>query len=79
MLKDATIRDANAKDPELSVLCYEIEAAGLTNSLPCIVVRRICDYCDSHENNEWHKYAALTAASLKVTTCSGYAFFGGNE
>jgi nucleoside phosphorylase len=63
VMKDATLRDAYAKDPELNILCFEMEAAGLMNNLPCLVIRGICDYCDSHKNDKWHKYAALTAAA----------------
>jgi nucleoside phosphorylase len=33
-----------------SVLCFEMEAAGLMNSFPCLVIRGICDYADSHKN-----------------------------
>lgn len=62
VLKDAITRDAYATDPELNVLCFEMEAAGLMNILPSLVIRGICDYCDSHKNDEWHKYAALAAA-----------------
>jgi nucleoside phosphorylase len=32
------------------VLCFEMEAAGLMNSFPCLVVRGIYDYADSHKN-----------------------------
>jgi nucleoside phosphorylase len=63
VLKDAIVRDAYAKDPEMNILCFEMEAAGLMNNLPCLVIRGICDYCDSHKNDDWHKYAALTAAA----------------
>jgi nucleoside phosphorylase len=30
---------------------------------PCLVVRGICDYSDSHKNKDWQGYAALTAAA----------------
>jgi nucleoside phosphorylase len=63
VLKDAIVRDTYAKDPELNILCFEMEAAGLMNNVPCLVIRGICDYCDSHKNDDWHKYAALAAAS----------------
>lgn len=63
VIKDATLRDAYAQDPELEILCFEMEAAGLMNNLPCLVIRGICDYCDSHKNDTWHKYAALAAAA----------------
>ncbi|KAK0610673.1 hypothetical protein B0T17DRAFT_512158 [Bombardia bombarda] len=48
---------------QLGVLCFEMEAAGLMNSFPCLVVRGICDYADSHKNKKWQEYAAATAAA----------------
>lgn len=33
------------------------------NNFPCLVIRGTCDYSDSHKNDNWHKYAALTAAA----------------
>ncbi|KAL2816138.1 purine and uridine phosphorylase [Aspergillus granulosus] len=63
VLKDANARDTFAEDPELNILCFEMEAAGLMNNIPGLVIRGICDYCDSHKNDDWHKYAALAAAA----------------
>ncbi|KAJ5948106.1 hypothetical protein N7466_001121 [Penicillium verhagenii] len=63
VLKDAAVRDEYANDPALNILCFEMEAAGLMNNVPCLVIRGICDYCDSHKNDDWHKYAALVAAA----------------
>jgi nucleoside phosphorylase len=61
------IKDADARDKlsaELGgVLCFEMEAAGLMNSFPCLVVRGVCDYADSHKNKRWQAYAAGTAAA----------------
>ncbi|PLB48766.1 kinesin light chain [Aspergillus steynii IBT 23096] len=45
------------------VLCFEMEAAGLMNNFPCLVIRGICDYSDSHKNKRWQPYAAGTAAA----------------
>lgn len=45
------------------VLCFEMEAAGLMNSFPCLVIRGVCDYADSHKNKLWQPYAAGTAAA----------------
>lgn len=28
------------------ILCFEMQAAGLMNQLPCLVIRGISDYCD---------------------------------
>ncbi|KAJ5173233.1 hypothetical protein N7492_005826 [Penicillium capsulatum] len=62
LMKDAWIRDALAVKKD--VLCFEMEAAGLMNTLPCLVIRGICDYSDSHKNKEWQGYAALMAAAF---------------
>jgi nucleoside phosphorylase len=40
-----------------------MEAAGLMLDFPCIVIRGICDYSDSHKNKQWQGYAALVAAA----------------
>jgi nucleoside phosphorylase len=48
---------------ELNVLCFEMDAAGLMDDFPCLVVRGICDYADSHKNKLWQGYAAATAAA----------------
>jgi len=61
------IRDGVTRDQlnsELGgVLCFEMEAAGLMNSFPCLVIRGICDYADSHKNKKWQPYATATAAA----------------
>lgn len=43
------------------VFCVEMEAAGLMDNFPCIVIRGICDYADSHKNKAWQEYAAAVA------------------
>ena len=45
------------------VLCFEMEAAGLMNDFPCLVIRGISNYSDTHANAEWNGYAALAAAA----------------
>lgn len=61
MVKDSVTRDY-WRDRE-GVLCFEMEAAGLMDSYPCLVIRGICDYADSHKNMSWQPYAAATAAA----------------
>ncbi|KAJ9610503.1 hypothetical protein H2200_005280 [Cladophialophora chaetospira] len=61
LMKDAHARDALA-DTE-NILCFEMEAAGLMDNFPCIVIRGICDYSDTHKNDDWQGYAAATAAA----------------
>ncbi|KAJ5813768.1 uncharacterized protein N7503_000518 [Penicillium pulvis] len=75
VIKDGGERDKLAQD--FGALCFEMEAAGIMNHLPCLVVRGICDYCDSHKNKEWQEFAALVAAihtkdllsMIAVATC----------
>lgn len=45
------------------ILCFEMEAAGLMDHFPCIVIRGICDYSDGHKNKVWQPYASITAAA----------------
>ncbi|TEA20052.1 Ankyrin repeat and KH domain-containing protein 1 [Colletotrichum sidae] len=61
LMKDATVRDRLAAEKD--VLCFEMEAAGLMDHFPCLVIRGICDYSDTHKNDVWHGYAAMTAAA----------------
>ncbi|KAB8339216.1 hypothetical protein FH972_022150 [Carpinus fangiana] len=46
-----------------NVLCFEMEAAGLMSNFPCLIVRGICDYADSHKHKRWQAYAAVAAAA----------------
>src|SRR2546423_5602794 len=48
---------------ELGVICFEMEGAGVIQKHPCLVIRGICDYSDSHKNKKWQPYAAATAAA----------------
>lgn len=61
VMKDALIRDILVAEKD--VLCFEMEAAGLMNHFPCVVIRGICDYSDSHKNKDWQRYAAMAAAA----------------
>lgn len=61
VVKDAAVRD-RLRD-EFDALCVEMEAAGLMNEFPSLVIRGICDYADVHKNDAWHAYAAMTAAA----------------
>jgi len=61
LMKDAQARDVLAVKE--GVLCFEMEAAGLMGRFPCIVIRGICDYSDTHKNDIWQGYASATAAA----------------
>jgi nucleoside phosphorylase len=61
VMRDGQTRDRLGR--ELGILCFEMEAAGLMDHFPCLVIRGICDYADSHKNKQWQGYAALAAAA----------------
>ncbi|KAF3928578.1 hypothetical protein AA313_de0201471 [Arthrobotrys entomopaga] len=44
-------------------ICYEMEAAGIMDEIPCLVIRGISDYGDTHKQDAWHCYAAAVAAA----------------
>ncbi|OAQ97618.1 hypothetical protein LLEC1_02681 [Akanthomyces lecanii] len=43
--------------------CVETEAPELTDRLPCLLVRGICNCADSNTNEAWHGFAAMAAAA----------------
>ncbi|KAL4796453.1 nucleoside phosphorylase domain-containing protein [Aspergillus venezuelensis] len=61
VVRDGELRDRLASG--YGNLCFEMEAAGLMDNFPCLVIRGISDYADSHKNDHWHGYAAATAAA----------------
>lgn len=63
---DKLIRTAKLRDQlrdRYGIICFEMEAAGVMNTLPVAVIRGVSDYADSRKNDEWHHYAAATAAA----------------
>ncbi|KAF3199305.1 hypothetical protein TWF679_001523 [Orbilia oligospora] len=47
-----------------------MEAAGIMDEIPCLVVRGISDYADTHKQDAWHCYAAAAAAAYgKAILC----------
>lgn len=61
VMRSGTKRDQIAN--EFGVICFEMEAAGVMEVVPCLPIRGICDYSDSHKTKEWQRYAAGTAAA----------------
>jgi nucleoside phosphorylase len=63
---DQVIRSAQHRDrvaEQENVIAFEMEGAGLWETIPTIVVKGVCDYADSHKNKRWQLYAAATAAA----------------
>ncbi|KAI0451011.1 nucleoside phosphorylase domain-containing protein [Xylaria acuta] len=63
VMRSAAKRDGEVRNLSDDVLCFEMEAAGLTTEFPCLVIRGISDYADSHKNDAWQHYAAAAAAA----------------
>ncbi|KAH7141751.1 ankyrin repeat-containing protein [Dactylonectria macrodidyma] len=63
VIKDDKLRDRLNDQFGGKLLCVEMEAAGLMNDFPCLVIRGICDYADSEKSKEWQEYAAAAAAA----------------
>ncbi|EEA28309.1 hypothetical protein TMatcc_003365 [Talaromyces marneffei ATCC 18224] len=62
LIRDAKMRDILAQE-DPGILCFEMEAAGLMDQFPCLVIRGISDYTDSHKTEVWQPYAASVAAA----------------
>jgi nucleoside phosphorylase len=45
------------------VIAFEMEGAGVWDNFPCLVIKGVCDYADSHKSKRWQNYAAATAAA----------------
>ncbi|KAK6503772.1 hypothetical protein TWF481_008778 [Arthrobotrys musiformis] len=64
VIKDAKRRDEINESLDGAILCFEMEAAGLMDDFPCLVIRGICDYADERKNKDWQEYAAALAAAF---------------
>jgi nucleoside phosphorylase len=45
------------------VIAFEMEGAGVWDTLPCLIIKGVCDYADSHKSKRWQNYAATSAAA----------------
>jgi ankyrin repeat protein/nucleoside phosphorylase len=61
VMRSAIKRNKTGRDIG-DILCFEMEAAGIMTELPCIAIRGISDYADSHKSDIWQHYAAAAAA-----------------
>jgi hypothetical protein len=68
VIKNAMKRDSLSR--EHGIICVETEAAGLMDNFPCLIIRGICDYADSHKNDDWQGFAAAVAAVTAVRILS---------
>jgi len=43
------------------VIGFEMEGTGVWDNFPCVVIKGVCDYADSHKNKKWQGYVAAAA------------------
>ncbi|KAF5678647.1 nacht ankyrin domain-containing protein [Fusarium circinatum] len=48
---------------EMGAICFEMEAVGLMDYFPSLVIRGICDCADSYKNKQWQEYVSAAAAA----------------
>lgn len=65
---NAVVKDSRRRDilrDGLGILAIEMEGSGISDASggKYLVVRGICDYCDTHKNDVWQPYAAIVAAA----------------
>lgn len=70
VMKSGEIRDYNAR--KFDLIAFEMEGAGAWDEVPCLVVKGVCDYADSHKNKLWQNFAAATAASVMKAILDRY-------
>ncbi|KAJ0412956.1 nucleoside phosphorylase domain-containing protein [Aspergillus carlsbadensis] len=61
VMKSGQHRDEIVKREK--VVGFEMEGAGVWDNVPCIIIKGVCDYADSHKSKVWQAYAAATGAS----------------
>ncbi|KAH7125872.1 hypothetical protein EDB81DRAFT_860564 [Dactylonectria macrodidyma] len=70
VMKSGLDRDRIAREHNL--IAFEMEGAGVWDEIPCIVVKAVCDYADSHKNKKWQYFAAARAASTTKALLESY-------
>ncbi|KAK6500264.1 hypothetical protein TWF481_010609 [Arthrobotrys musiformis] len=61
VMKCGELRDSIAAKED--IIAFEMEGAGVWDNFPCLVIKGVCDYADSHKNKDWQNYAAAAAAA----------------
>jgi nucleoside phosphorylase len=61
VMKSGQHRDTIARKE--GVIGFEMEGAGVWDDVPCLIIKGVCDYADTHKSKSWQAYAAATGAS----------------
>ncbi|KAF3012803.1 hypothetical protein E8E14_007171 [Neopestalotiopsis sp. 37M] len=70
VMKSAIHRDNIAQQED--VIAFEMEGAGVWDEMPCMMVKGVCDYADSHKHKGWQNFAAATAAATAKAIIERY-------
>jgi nucleoside phosphorylase len=74
VMKSGRDRDNIASQED--VIAFEMEGAGVWDNFPCLIIKGVCDYADSHKNKTWQNYAAATAAACVKAFLESWAVGG---
>lgn len=72
---DSVMKSGNDRDEIArveNIIAFEMEGSGVWDSLPCIIIKGVCDYADSHKNKDWQSFACATAASAMKAILERY-------
>lgn len=61
VMKSEEVRNKLINDE--GVIAFEMEAAGVWDTFPCIVIKGVADYADRHKTKNMQRHAAATAAA----------------
>lgn len=61
VVKSGEDRDNIARKED--AIAFEMEGAGVWDNFPCLIIKSVCDYADSHKSKKWQHYAAASAAA----------------
>ncbi|KAK4078339.1 uncharacterized protein Triagg1_3355 [Trichoderma aggressivum f. europaeum] len=71
VMKSGMDRDKIAQKE--GIIAFEMEAAGIWDEIPCLVIKGVSDYADSHKHSEWQDFAAATAAATTTALLMAYS------
>lgn len=63
---DGSMRSGERRDEVAGregILAFEMEAAGIWDVFPCVVIKGVSNYADGHKSKMWQWYAAATSAA----------------
>ncbi|VUC27366.1 unnamed protein product [Clonostachys rosea] len=72
---DTVMKSGHHRDEIASayrVIGFEMEGAGVSGQIPCMIIKGVSDYADSHKSKGWQQYASATAASTAKTIIMNY-------